>query len=926
MRVPAFVLSILPLVCSCGGGETIEEPRTREDLGMGSSEIVAGSRSPGSLEASNGRCIDIPGAVPSNGAVLTVYDCLGQINQAWTYMPSGQIMGQGGLCLDINSSNQAMVATCDDLRVSQHFTLHGGFLRTAMGCLRMSGSGDNGSVVMAATCSSADPTQIWRHHAQTDLRDSQDAACFTLNTPVVQMATCMTQGNQRWSVQPDGRIVNHAGMCLGVTASNTIEIKDCASANVTWTRTGQGWLALSSDPTTCLQRVGSATQAGPCADASKNVRVDHPLWSVITIPVHAIAAKDVGQVSSIFTTPANLTSAIEQLNDSVRPFGIRYTFDPVNDFRTVTNTRLNREFIRAAGEPLVHPPGELTRRVFYLTAGHLKETWLPDSGTAWATDDLSGAINPVPAPDPAGKIAVYTINEDYETRLAYRTTSGHLITVHKSGNGAHSWQDLTAVLPGLAAVDSDPTSYVTYDRATNTEVQHIVYRSGLALHDCEAGTTWSCAPILGTGDVYGNPSAHVVHDSAMVDMPHVVYRGTGGVVNAAYRVAGTWNSTAIGAAAMAPVASGDPVGFVELDPSKNPGEEQHVFYRSGGRLYELYWGSTWQYRDLGVVNSVVGNPSVFRSKDFNVARRIGLNVTARDSIGHIHTWELSGGSWLHRDLTATYSLLAAASDPTSYASGFEQTAHIFYASTSNQLRELWRREGSSVWNSGSPAGSTAVDASTAVVGAATIRKHLGNDDERDRYAAQNPDKLTLIFATGRAFSPTTATDTDGGANFSNALTGSVVLHTSAPSGNLIMHESGHFLHLGHVFGPLAQARQEADGPRSAEYYLESYINGVNGYSAHPSSQALDVFDGDGLLDTPPDPGEGAFGALNACDPSVWFNVLTNSPLGRFAVDPDRFNSMSYYFGCPYLVNRYSAMQMQRARDALLVGNRSLLVH
>lgn len=50
---------------------------------------------------SSGRCLDVPGAVTTNGTFLQIYDCNGGSNQRWTALSNGELQVYGNKCLDV---------------------------------------------------------------------------------------------------------------------------------------------------------------------------------------------------------------------------------------------------------------------------------------------------------------------------------------------------------------------------------------------------------------------------------------------------------------------------------------------------------------------------------------------------------------------------------------------------------------------------------------------------------------------------------------------------------------------------------------------------------------------------------------------------------------------------------------------------------
>lgn len=141
----------------------------------------------------------------------------------------------------------------------------------------------------------------------------------------------------------------------------------------------------------------------------------------------------------------------------------------------------------------------------------------------------------------------------------------------------------------------------------------------------------------------------------------------------------------------------------------------------------------------------------------------------------------------------------------------------------------------------------------------------------------------------------------------------------AAGGDAMAHEIGHYLHLGHVFW--AQPASVADAVKAIKQFVE-----VQGGSKDGVIQGL--FEGDGIADTPPDPGPNVF--TNQCDPaetSVTIPVTFADGSSRsYTMTPDRENIMSYWDKrCRGGHGRLSAGQFDIVRNALHHGNRRHLV-
>jgi len=156
---------------------------------------------------------------------------------------------------------------------------------------------------------------------------------------------------------------------------------------------------------------------------------------------------------------------------------------------------------------------------------------------------------------------------------------------------------------------------------------------------------------------------------------------------------------------------------------------------------------------------------------------------------------------------------------------------------------------------------------------------------------------------------------------------------SPPEVNLLAHESGHYFHLNHTFNTLvtltaAESKQypnwetsAADRAAGLKILRERLAEGIRTYiddQNHPADQGLEVLNGDGLIDTPPDPAPPIFryGFANQCDThSITVDVnLASGPRSYTVVAPHDI-IMSYFFRCAGL-KRYSESQIDVVRTSL----------
>ncbi|MFI6786095.1 ThuA domain-containing protein [Nonomuraea sp. NPDC050383] len=119
---------------------------------------------PGSTSAvkgvGSGRCLDVSGGSPVNGAQVRIWDCNGQAGQQWTSTSAGELRVYGGKCLDVNGAGTAdgsavIIWDCNGQN-NQKWRVNADGTITAVGankCLDVSGAGTaNGTKVQIWSC------------------------------------------------------------------------------------------------------------------------------------------------------------------------------------------------------------------------------------------------------------------------------------------------------------------------------------------------------------------------------------------------------------------------------------------------------------------------------------------------------------------------------------------------------------------------------------------------------------------------------------------------------------------------------------------------------------------------------------------------------------------------------------------------------
>ncbi len=150
---------------------------------------------------------------------------------------------------------------------------------------------------------------------------------------------------------------------------------------------------------------------------------------------------------------------------------------------------------------------------------------------------------------------------------------------------------------------------------------------------------------------------------------------------------------------------------------------------------------------------------------------------------------------------------------------------------------------------------------------------------------------------------------------------------------LLAHESGHYFHLDHTFGNVAKLTKEekalypepsnpADRDSALALLRASLAEIIRSYvddNGNPAENGLDVFNADGLADTPPDPGTAIFEYENygkGCDGgTITVDVNLKSGVRSYSITACVDMLMSYYFRCPGM-KRFSELQMDRIRRSL----------
>jgi hypothetical protein len=140
--------------------------------------------------------------------------------------------------------------------------------------------------------------------------------------------------------------------------------------------------------------------------------------------------------------------------------------------------------------------------------------------------------------------------------------------------------------------------------------------------------------------------------------------------------------------------------------------------------------------------------------------------------------------------------------------------------------------------------------------------------------------------------------------------------------NLIGHETGHYFH---------QVHTHYWGPEKITEAAEIIRKAVDD-GAISKANAIAVFDGDNLLDTPPDASNGifhnvyGFGGCGTEDTVTIPVTFSDGTKKDYFLKPDRGNVMSYFKHCQNFSMHFSPMQIAGMRSSLEEKNRWHLIH
>jgi glucose/arabinose dehydrogenase len=220
----------------------------------------------------SGRCLDVVGNATAPKALVNIYDCNGQANQAWTFTPAGELrVYDATMCLDVAGQDTTSPA------VAQIYTCNGG------------------------------PNQQWRSNADGTIVGVQSGLCLdvtgagTANSTPVALWTCTGQSNQKWRLSADNQSPTVPGsprvsdlVCDSVTLAWNASTDNVGVAFYDVYHDGQLMKSVSGNTlSTSLTVVGGVTwglyvnardAAGNVSQASTTVSITPPQCQADTVP------------------------------------------------------------------------------------------------------------------------------------------------------------------------------------------------------------------------------------------------------------------------------------------------------------------------------------------------------------------------------------------------------------------------------------------------------------------------------------------------------------------------------------------------------------------------------------------------------------------------------------------------------------------
>jgi len=351
----------------------------------------------------------------------------------------------------------------------------------------------------------------------------------------------------------------------------------------------------------------------------------------------------------------------------------------------------------AVGTPatVVTPSNGGTTTVYRDTNGNLVELWTLPGGEVGNGNLTGGAGAPHATADPS----VYLPANTGRPVVLYRGSNGHVHGIYYTDGGAGLDRLSEGAQSPKAAEGTVPVGY--YNQAT--DITHVIYRSadghlhalywkGSEAVQYENQSLTSMAP--DPPPAVGSPSAYLdTTDNYNI----VVFRGTDDHIHGLYWSDGPVGHDNLSAAAGAPPAAGDPVGYyIASHPINGTSDVARdvntVTYRGNdGHIYELWWIGEETVNPNGLTVGIgapraASDPVAYYDPGTNTKHVIYL---AED--GHLHELWWSPGGSIPQDVDLTVAALAApaAGKPMAFSMQSPGSQHVVYRGADDQIHEIY---------------------------------------------------------------------------------------------------------------------------------------------------------------------------------------------------------------------------------------------